>query len=808
MGLLGDLVVKIVGDTADFVRKIDQSGRKMSQFDRDMKKIAQSLVKTGRALTLGVTLPILGIAAAAVKSAADLELQQAAFETMLGSAEKAKTLLQDLTDLAAKTPFQLPDLAEGTKTLLAFGIELDDVLPTLQMLGDISLGDSERLKQLALVFGQITSAGRLMGQDLLQLINVGFNPLQAISEKTGETMADLKDRMSQGAISAEEVTEAFRSATSEGGLFFGGMERASQTLAGVLSTLKDNVGILARSFANLLLPALKNIVTQATELIQRWNEIDDGTRRMILQYAGMAAAIGPLVLAIGFGIKAFLAIKTAVIALNIAMAANPAILVTAAIAGLVAGIVIALPFLVRMITRQRDYRDVTNQTAEAIEALTQIERAATRAKAIELREREVGIIRELNAQIRRYTDEIGNANAEITNAQIILADLNDERDAAIEKQDALSTQITLLDRATRDYNLALEDAAAETDVLSDAEAAAAAEAAALQAALDALTDELEDNADAVVEWTSGWRGAAQTAQEELTLGFFDPWRQAREKALEEHEELLVEWTSGWRDAAQASQDELLLGFFNPVEESVEEVTGEWLSGWRDAAQASQDELLLGFFEPVKEAQEDLQTQLEKFLDWYQDNYIDKIVDMAQGLGSALIDFANARANADIAAIERSGLAEEERDRQIRVIQRDQAQRAKRLALFNAVIDTAQAVIGMLVDPGSVAGVVLAVLAGITGAASIAAIAAQPLPALAEGGIVTGPTPVVVGEGGQPEIIFPLDQLENFLASRGDFSDTGGGDMHVIVNLDGQPILDTVTKATRDGRVQIHARAVV
>ena len=139
MANLGQMIVKIIGDTQDFENSLTKSQRTMVKFGQDMQRI-------GKSMTMFVTLPILGIAAAAVKSAADLEMQQAAFQTMLGSAERARDMLDDLQTMAAKTPFQMTDLADGTKTLLAFGTAADDVLPILKQLGDISLGDSQRLK--------------------------------------------------------------------------------------------------------------------------------------------------------------------------------------------------------------------------------------------------------------------------------------------------------------------------------------------------------------------------------------------------------------------------------------------------------------------------------------------------------------------------------------------------------------------------------------------------------------------------------------------------------------------------------------
>lgn len=178
----------------------------------------------------------------AIKLAAEAEQIEVAMETMIGSATRARKVLRELYDMGARTPFEFTDLAKASRTLLSFGENVDDLLRDVEMLSNIAAGDANKLESLALVFGQIQSTGRLMGQDLLQLINQGFNPLQQIAERTGETMAGLKKRMEQGKISFAEVKQAFVDATSEGGRFYQMNEKQSRTLMGVWSTLQDVIG--------------------------------------------------------------------------------------------------------------------------------------------------------------------------------------------------------------------------------------------------------------------------------------------------------------------------------------------------------------------------------------------------------------------------------------------------------------------------------------------------------------------------------------------------------------------------------------
>lgn len=212
-----------------------------------------------------------------IKYNANVEDNQAAFEVMLGSATKAKNLLKEIGTMAAKTPFETSDLTDASKTLMGFGIAQKDVIPDLKMLGDIALGNKDRFKGLALVFAQVQSQGKLMGSDLLQMINNGFNPLQAISQKTGKSMSKLKDEMSAGKISFDMVRDAMVSATSKGGLYFGSMDKASATFNGQISTMKDNfsifAGIVTKPLFDVLsktaLPALAKIGGAMTDAFQK-----------------------------------------------------------------------------------------------------------------------------------------------------------------------------------------------------------------------------------------------------------------------------------------------------------------------------------------------------------------------------------------------------------------------------------------------------------------------------------------------------------------------------------------------------------
>lgn len=209
------------------------------------------------------------------------------FTTMLGgSAEAANGMVGSLQKLASATPLAMSDLAGGAQTLLAFGVASDDVSGTLQRLGDISLGNADKMQSLARAYGKATAQGKLTGETVQMMIDAGWNPLIDICDQTGESMEDVQKRMAAGSISAEELTQAVNHATDAGGKFAGGMEAASKTVAGLTSTLQDNVNAMlgelmqpvSDAMLSTLLPTAIDAVGQLTTAFE--DEGIDGFSRV------------------------------------------------------------------------------------------------------------------------------------------------------------------------------------------------------------------------------------------------------------------------------------------------------------------------------------------------------------------------------------------------------------------------------------------------------------------------------------------------------------------------------------------------
>lgn len=213
------------------------------------------------------------------------------FETLLGSKDKATQFFSELSEYAVNTPLMLNDLAGGAQTMLAFNIEAEKVIPTLKQIGDISMGDRDRFNSLVLAFSQMSATGKLMGQDLLQMINAGFNPLATISEKTGKSIGQLKDEMSAGAISSEMVAQAFADATAEGGKFHGMLDKQSKGLKGQISNLEGAIDNMFNAMDEKSEGILTGSVEVASELVKNYEAVGKALMSLVAVYGSYKTAL-------------------------------------------------------------------------------------------------------------------------------------------------------------------------------------------------------------------------------------------------------------------------------------------------------------------------------------------------------------------------------------------------------------------------------------------------------------------------------------------------------------------------------------
>lgn len=208
-----------------------------------------------------------------VKTRAEIESYEVSFRTLLGDERLSKKFFGEIREFAVQTPLYLNTLANGAQMMLGFNIEAEKVIPTLKQIGDISMGDAQRFQSLTLAFSQMSATGKLMGQDLLQMINAGFNPLTEISRKTGKSISELKDEMSAGAISADMVADAFKSATDEGGKFHGMLEQQSKSMQGSISNLVGAIDDMKNAMGEGMQPVITAGISGLTTLAKHYEEV-------------------------------------------------------------------------------------------------------------------------------------------------------------------------------------------------------------------------------------------------------------------------------------------------------------------------------------------------------------------------------------------------------------------------------------------------------------------------------------------------------------------------------------------------------
>lgn len=324
--------------------KVDsgEAEKKISSLSDKTNSLATSFKNAGKKMTVGLTLPITALIGVGIKYNATVEQLTTSFEVMTGSAKEAGDIVERLKKIGSKTPFEFTDLAETTKLLMNYGLTADDAIDKMQMLGDISQGNADKMNRISMAYGQMSSAGKVNLEDIKQMIEAGFNPLKEISDSTGETMLSLYDRISKGKISVDEITKSMERSTKKGGKYFQSMEKQSQTVEGRMSTLKDEFMSATGTLTVSLLPAFTSLVKTLTSVAQWFSNLSEGQKKTILTVLGVIAVLGPLVSFISTLITVVSLISKGVAIFNAVLLANPIVLIIVAIIALIAAIVLMI----------------------------------------------------------------------------------------------------------------------------------------------------------------------------------------------------------------------------------------------------------------------------------------------------------------------------------------------------------------------------------------------------------------------------------------------------------------------------------
>jgi len=325
-----------------FDRKLKKTGIKLARLGKKAKVAGKKLAQFGKALTTKVTLPLAAFGTVALVQSAKLETLATSFETMTGSAAKGQKLLKQLVRFTATTPFQLEGVAKSTKTLLAFKVPLEKMLPTLRMLGDIAAGTDAPLSDIALIFGKVRAKGKLMTDELLQLAERGIPIIDLLADKFNRSKSEIFELASQSKISFNIMESALKDMTSTGGIFFNQTKRQSATLAGLFSTLKDNIGLTSGVFGDIIVDVfglkeglgdLSEFFGEMRESVREFAKERPTLTRIIVIIAALIAILGPVLLVVGQMVIAFgaLTLASGILGISFSAMLAPILLIIVAV---------------------------------------------------------------------------------------------------------------------------------------------------------------------------------------------------------------------------------------------------------------------------------------------------------------------------------------------------------------------------------------------------------------------------------------------------------------------------------------------
>lgn len=473
-------------DISEALKNLEQlSGR----IERMGKDIAQSNAESASgidrlndkfkslAATVGIGFglnELKGFASEVINVRTQMESYETSLEAMLNSKEKADAMLGTFREMAATTPLTLGALAGGAKTMLGFGLASESIVPHLKAIGDISGGNAEKFSSLVLSFSQMSSVGKLMGQDLLQMINAGFNPLEEISRKTGKSIGVLKEEMSKGAISSKMVQDAFISVTQEGGRFNGMLEKQGQGLVGLQAQFQGAWETMLNNIGQGQEGVIQNGYKLAIDLIKNYEKVGQVLARVIIAVGAYKAAliVCNVIEGISLSVKAAhtLALRAqalglsevttrtvlarnAMASLNATLLANPYVLIASLVAGLAVAFYAVATADSEAERAQKAFNETLKEQAEALEEAD--------SKAQQL----ASTIRDINSTnyqrqkafeelIKIYPSLIGKIDAETlalmnqADALKLLNKLKDEKELADKKK--------ALDIAEREARMEIE----------------------------------------------------------------------------------------------------------------------------------------------------------------------------------------------------------------------------------------------------------------------------------------------------------------------------------------------------------------
>jgi hypothetical protein len=439
----------ITGDNSNFLRKLREVETGVTNTSKEIEKnglgiedMFNKMTKAAAAFGAGFTAKELIQNIIQVRG--EFQQLEVAFTTMLGSSEKANVLMAQLTETAAKTPFDLQGVANGARQLLAYGTSAEDVNETLIRLGNIAAGLSQPLGDLVYLYGTTMTQGRLYTQDLNQFTGRGIPMIKELAKEFGVAESEIKGMVEAGMIGFPEVQKVIQNLTNEGGMFFNLMQEQSKTITGQISNIGDSFSMMLNEIGKANEGIINDALSSVSYLIENYEKVG----KILIELVGTYGAYRTALMAItalhnlqAAGITALTAkeaihyswlvlTQKAQSLLNKTLLANPYVAVAAAVTALGLGI----------------YKLVTYQTeAEKAQERLNDEFGKTEVAALN----EMSTLRELNRQLteaKKWSDEWYAIKEKIVNGYSkYLSGIDEE----IDKTGSLAGQYEKLEKAIR-----------------------------------------------------------------------------------------------------------------------------------------------------------------------------------------------------------------------------------------------------------------------------------------------------------------------------------------------------------------------
>lgn len=375
LGKERDALFKLTQQQAEARLSVKKLRDEYSLYKNEGKQVVET--NNGIAISWKKALAVIGgvsvlkaLGSELIRVRGEFQSMQTAMETMVGK-DIAGLLMAQVKELAKISPLTMTDMVGAEKMMLGFNIQAEDTIKYLKALSDISMGESGKFNSLTLAFSQMSAAGKLMGQDFNQMINAGFNPLQTISEKTGKSIATLKDEMSKGAISAEMVQQAFLDATAAGGKFYNMSENASKTINGQISMMQDALDNVFNELGTKGEGAIMSGIQMTTSLIENYEIVGKVLAGLVITYGTYRTAVMLSTIATNEHTLAEIALtnvrvlaRKAQLALNASMLTNPYVLLATAVVGLGAAMWAMSDSTTAAARAQKEYNDIKDAASK------------------------------------------------------------------------------------------------------------------------------------------------------------------------------------------------------------------------------------------------------------------------------------------------------------------------------------------------------------------------------------------------------------------------------------------------------------